>query len=258
MRIHHNLKALCNKIKLKKWQLPLTLVFLISGILLVSVLRSLAASNQTPWRQKNENLVAMIQTQERIIKRLEAEIEEKRASLARSQEALAAGEAELQNLQNKLRELKVQAGLVEVEGPGIVVFLDDNRKGAEAAQAKNPGQFQAEDFLIHDKHILYIINELRVGGAEAISVNDQRIVTSSDIRCVGPMILVNTTRLAPPYVVKAIGNPDSLARVLEAPESEYNILKMAGFPVNLEKHPNIVIPPYKGSYQFTFTQPKEE
>jgi len=246
------------KLKLNKWQLPLTLVFFISGILLVSVLRSLAASDQTPWRQKNANLVAMIQTQEKVIARLEEDIEQKRASLDSYQRVLSRGKEELQNLQNILQELKIWSGLVEVEGPGIVISLDDNRKGAEVAQAKNPGQFQAGDFLIHDKHILYIVNELRVGGAEAIAVNDQRIVTSSDIRCVGPMILVNTTRLAPPYIIKAIGDPDRLARVLGMPESEYNILKMAGFPVNLEKHSKIVIPPYKGSYQFTFAQPKEE
>ncbi|MDH7577730.1 MAG: DUF881 domain-containing protein [Bacillota bacterium] len=246
------------KLKLNKWQLPLTLVFFISGILLVSVLRSLAASDQTPWRQKNANLVAMIQTQEKVIARLEEDIEQKRASLDSYQRVLSRGKEELQNLQNILQELKIWSGLVEVEGPGIVISLDDNRKGAEVAQAKNPGQFQAGDFLIHDKHILYIVNELRVGGAEAIAVNDQRIVTSSDIRCVGPMILVNTTRLAPPYIIKAIGDPDRLARVLGMLESEYNILKMAGFPVNLEKHSKIVIPPYKGSYQFTFAQPKEE
>ncbi len=244
--------------KLNKWQLPLTLVFFISGILLVSVLNSLAASYHTRWHQKNQNLVALIQTQEKIIGRLEEDIEKTRTSLARSQEVLAAGKEELQNLQEKLSELKVQAGLVEAIGPGIVITLDDNRKGAEATQAKNPGQFQAGDFLIHDKHILYIVNELRVGGAEAISVNDQRIVTSSDIRCVGPMILVNTTRLAPPYTIKAIGNPDRLGSVLEMQDSEYNILKMAGFPVNLEKKSKVVIPPYKGSYQFTSAQPKEE
>ncbi|HAA90085.1 MAG: Uncharacterized protein XD63_1371 [Thermoanaerobacterales bacterium 50_218] len=241
-----------------KWQLPLTLVFFISGILLAVTLRTISASDQNPWRQRNENLVAMIETQEKIIANLEKSIEENRAYLDRCQQELAAGKKELETLQERLRQLKVWAGLTEAKGPGIIVTLDDNREGAEAAQAANPTQFKPEDYLIHDKHLLYIINDLRVGGAEAISVNDQRIVTSSDIRCVGPMILVNTTRLAPPYTIKAIGNPQELMEILEQPESEYSILKMAGFPVSLEAKEEVVIPPYKGGYQFTYTEAKEE
>lgn len=244
--------------KLHKWQLPLSLVFFISGILLVAALRTLATSDQTPRHQKNKNLVAMIKTQEEAIAILEQSIEQNRTQLDRYQQDLLVGRSELQSLQNKLQQLKVWSGLLEVRGPGIIVTLDDNRKGAEMAQAKKPGQIKPEDFLIHDKHLLYIINELRVGEAEAIAVNDQRIVTFSDIRCVGPMILVNTTRLAPPYTIKAIGNPDHLAQVLEQPASEYNILKMAGFPVSLEKNSDVVVPSYKGNYQFTFAQLTED
>ncbi len=240
-----------------KWQLPLTLVLFISGILLAVTLQTVKA-NQTPWHQKNENLVAMIENQEKIIANLEQSIEENRTHLDRSQQELAAGKKELESLQERLSQMKAWAGLTEVKGPGIIVTLDDNHEGAKAAQAANPDQFKPEDYLIHDKHLLYIVNELRVGGAEAISVNDQRIVTSSDIRCVGPMILVNTTRLAPPYTIKAIGNPQELRKILEQPESEYNILKMAGFPVTLEAKKEVVVPPYKGSYQFTYTKAKEE
>ncbi len=243
--------------KYQKWQIPITLVLFISGILLVTALRALAASNATPLHQKNEKLVAMIKTQEAEIKILENNIEAKRASLDRFQRDVSLGKKELEKLQKQLQELKTLSGMTEVEGPGLTITLDDNIKEYEAAQNKNPG-LKPDDYLIHDKHILYIVNELRVGGAEAISVNDQRIVNSSDIRCVGPLILVNTTRLGPPYVIKAIGNPDNLARILALPESEYNILKMAGYPVKYEKSARLVIPPFKGSYQFTYARPKEE
>jgi uncharacterized protein YlxW (UPF0749 family) len=244
--------------KLKKWQLPLTLVFFITGILLMSALRTLASSEQTPWRQKNETLVAMIEAQEKELKDMEELIETKRKSLDDYQKTLTAGKAEAEILQKKLVQLKILSGMIEVQGPGIIIYLDDNKKNAETAESKKPEQFKPEDFLIHDKHLLYIVNELRVGGAESISINGQRIIGSSDIRCVGPMILVNTTRLAPPYIIKAIGDADRMTKILEYPESEYNILKMAGYPVQLERQDRIIIEPYKGSYQFTYAQPKEE
>lgn len=241
---------------LRKWQVPLTVVLFISGVLLTIALRT-QESIRPPWHKQNESLAAMIKTQETEIKKLENSIEAKRAFLERYQREVSLGKKELESLQQKLQQLRVLSGMTEVTGPGLTITLDDNIKEYEAAQSKNPG-VKPDDYLIHDKHILYIVNELRAGGAEAISVNGQRIVNSSDIRCVGPLILVNTTRLGPPYIIKAIGDPDSLARVLELPESEYNILKMAGYPVKYERSSKIVIPAFKGSFQFNYAQPKEE
>lgn len=241
-----------------KWQLPLFIVFLVSGVLIAVMVRTLAASDQSPTRQRNENLVTMIETQEKIIANLEKNIEKNRTCIDEYQEELASGEEELQDLQEKLHIMKVWSGLTEAKGPGIILTVNDNRKGAEAAHTVDPNQLKAEEFLIHDKHLLYIVNELRSAGAEAISINEQRVINSSNIRCVGPMILVNTVRLAPPYTIKAIGNSAVLMKALEQPESEFNILKMSGYPVSIEKQDNLVISVYKGSYRFSFTQIKEE
>jgi uncharacterized protein YlxW (UPF0749 family) len=57
---------------------------------------------------------------------------------------------------------------------------------------------------------LKIVNEMRVSGAEAISVNDERITAMSEIRCAGTTILVNLNKIAPPFVIKATGNPQLL------------------------------------------------
>ncbi len=242
----------------KKWQLPLTLVLFLTGVLLMLALRSLANSDSAPWRQKNENLVNLIKTQEYEISGIERDIGGRRNFLNSVRVNSVSDKKRLGDLQNQIKQLNVLAGFTEAQGPGVIISLDDNRKEAEAAQARKPGQFKAEDYLIHYTHLLYIVNELRVGGAEAISINDQRVVGSSDIRCAGPMILVNTTRLAPPYIIRAIGYQDNLIRLLELPESEYNILKMAGYPVSIEQNPLLLLPAYKGSYQFTYAHPKEE
>jgi uncharacterized protein YlxW (UPF0749 family) len=168
----------------------------------------------------------------------------------------AAGRQTLTDLQNQIKQQDVLAGFTEVSGPGLVVSLDDNRKDAQSAETLDPGQFNPDDYLIHDRHLLYIVNDLRSAGAEAISVNDQRVVASTEIRCAGTTILVNSTRLAPPYFIRAIGNPDDLARVLESPENEYNILKMAGFPVSEESSQAVLVPAYKDSYQFSYASPE--
>ncbi|MGD0153419.1 MAG: DUF881 domain-containing protein [Thermacetogeniaceae bacterium] len=239
-----------------RWQLPLTLVLFLTGLLLVMALRSLAASDSNPTRLQNDNLVNLIKTQEHEIAGIQADISARRNLLNNSQLTSVSGKQALVTLQSQIQQLDILAGYTEVKGPGLLISLDDNRKDAEAAQARNPAQFKPDDFLIHDRNLLYVVNDLRAAGAEAISVNDQRVVASTEFRCAGNTILVNTTRLAPPYIIRAIGDQDSLSSTLELPESEFNILKMSGFPVSIERSPALLLPAYKGSYQFLFATPK--
>jgi len=241
----------------KNWQLPLAFVLFLTGIMLMLAIHAIRGEANTPTQQKNKRLITMVQQQEEELEQLKKSLHEKRESLKKYQKSLSEGKLETEKLQYELDKLLFLSGLYAVQGEGITVHLDDNTKGKELAIQKNPDT-RIEDFLIHDKHLLYIVYELRAAGAEAISINNQRVINSTDIRCVGTTIQVNAERLAPPFIIKAIGDPDNLTRVLEAEKSQYNFLKMAGFPVNIEKHKNLVIEPYKGSYQFTHAQPKEE
>ncbi|MDN5344294.1 MAG: hypothetical protein PWQ18_405, partial [Clostridia bacterium] len=119
--------------------------------------------------------------------------------------------------------------------------------GAQAAEKSSQATYNPENFIIHDKNVLYLVNELRAAGAEAIAVNGQRIVTNSDIRCVGTVIMVNSTRLAPPYEVQAIGNPDTLLAAVEK-SVDFSLLKSRDFPVKVAKSPNLTLPAYKGGF----------
>ncbi len=241
----------------KNWQISLAFVLFLTGIMLMLALHAVHGEGNSPIQQKNKKLIAMIQQQEEELEQLKKSINEKRKALNNYQKSLSDGKLETEKLQYELDKLQVLSGLYPVQGEGITVHLDDNTKGKELAIQKNPDT-RIEDFLIHDKHLLYIVYELRAAGAEAISINNQRIINSTDIRCVGTTIQVNAERLAPPFIIKAIGDPDNLTRVLETERSQYNILKMAGFPVSIEKHSNLVIESYKGSYQFTHAQPMKE
>lgn len=238
--------------KMQKWQIPMTIVLFISSFLLVYALRALAAIEPAPGAQKNDSLISMIRTQETDIKGLESDISKSRTAMDQYQKVLSVGQSSSRDLQNQVQQYKVLAGLTDVSGSGIVSTLDDNRKGYDAELIKNPGQVKPEDYTIHDKYILSIVNELRAAGAEAICVNDQRIVNSTDIRCAGAVILVNTTRLAPPYQIKAIGDPDRLSKLINQADSQFYILKQSGFPVTIDKQSHLTIPSFKGSYQFNY------
>ncbi len=104
----------------------------------------------------------------------------------------------------EIEQYKFYAGMTTVTGPGIDIGLDDAQQKYGAQQV----------FLVHDIYINEIINTLRAAGAQAISVNGERVVPMTETLCLGPSIRVNGTKLFAPYHIKAIGDPQTLLNAL--------------------------------------------
>ncbi len=119
--------------------------------------------------------------------------------------------------------IKLHTGLSGVRGPGITIKLDD----APARQDDTP----LDLLIIHDQDIKVILNELKKAGAQAISINGERIVPMSEQVCAGPTIRINGNRYPVPYVIEAIGNPDVLYQsIIESSR----IASMTEFDVRVE------------------------
>ena len=134
----------------------------------------------------------------------------------------------------------------------MVITLDDNKEGLKSLPAEDANKY-AHKYIIHYEHLLNLVNELRIGSAEAISINGQRLITTSEIRCVGSVILVNMTRIAPPFEIQVIGSPKLMAESITLEQGQLGILKTANYPVTLEEREEIIIPAYKGDLQFKYT-----
>ena len=102
-----------------------------------------------------------------------------------------------------------------------------------------------------------MVNELRAAGAEAIAINDQRVTGTSEIRCVGPTVLVNETRLAAPFVIKAIGNPQTLESSLKLRGGVLENFKFWGIKAELTKSDKVKVPPAvpRQSYEYAKVVP---
>ena len=145
-----------------------------------------------------------------IMKALEGDNERTAQSILQLREETASLEvrggavnAEVRELTDRLAELRTKAGMTGASGPGVVVTLDDSARTPTLSDDSNY-------FVIHDNYLRSIINLMRRYGATAIAVNDQRILAGSSIVCAGPIILVNSSKMSPPYVITALGNPDIL------------------------------------------------
>ena len=146
-----------------------------------------------------------------------------------------------------LARLQLLAGTTEVEGAGIEIVLDDSNIPKKANE--NPNLY-----IIHDEDLLRVLNELRAAGAEAISLNDQRIVAMSEVRCAGPTVSVNNVRSAPPYVIKAIGAPKTLTSALRLRGGVAETFEFWGIQVKIKSYEKVRIPALKEPRNYKYAK----
>lgn len=153
------------------------------------------------------------------------------------------------SMKEKINNYSLLAGVTDVKGEGILITLTD---GAQTVDSSN------ENVLVHDSDLLTVVNELRAAGAEAISINDQRIISTSSIRCVGPVIQVNYQKVSTPFVIKAIGKSEYLESAMNIKKGVVDLLKGYGVGVTVERKSNITIPKYDGNLNYTTAQSVNE
>ncbi|MGC8666702.1 MAG: DUF881 domain-containing protein [Chthonomonadales bacterium] len=179
------------------------------------------------------------------------EIADLREHNTKLENALGKGNDQLKTLNDELQKVKIIAGLTEVHGPGIVITLQDSAKRPPSART-----FEQANGIIHDTDLQQVLNELGPSGAEAVAVNNQRIVGRSSLRCVGPTVMVNNVPVAPPYVIRAIGDPNTLFAGMNLPYGVLDgIRRYDPQMVRIEKKQDIVLPPYTGSTEIRFAKP---
>ena len=111
------------------------------------------------------------------------------------------------------------------------------------------------DYIIHDSDILSVVNELRSSGAEAISLNGERLLATSEIRCTGPVLTVNGRRYAAPFVVMAIGDGATMYQALTMRNGVVDILSQWKIGVTVTPSPQLTIPKYQGAVEYHYAAP---
>lgn len=233
-----NIIKLIRNIARINWPYIITmgLVAILIGVI-ISVQTKLYASKDTaqqvPTRQL-ERMVALLKDSEEKKESLEKQLTELRKQLEKIQESPSTPLSEEQ-----LNKVYRAAGLTEVKGIGIEVIIDD----IKASKQVSPNN----DGVVHSDDLLKLVNELKSAGAMAISINNQRIVTTTEIIEAGNSIIVNQTRLVAPYTIKAIGDPETLKVALSFRGSIVEYLRFYDIDVTINTpQKEISIPPYTG------------
>jgi len=225
-------------------QISIAIVCMVLGIMLAIQFKTTESYQANLVPARVEDLTQQVQS---VSEERDALVEEV-LSLREKLKNVRETDQAMADLQADLQDANMSAGLMAVEGPGVIITVNDNPR--EIQPGDNPN-FS----LVHDSDLLMLVNELKTSGAEAISINGERITAKSEIRCAGTLILVNWNRIGPPFVIKAIGSPDMLESGMLIKNGYMESLKVLGIQATIEKAEKITIPAYSGSVKFTFAQP---
>ena len=223
--------------KSRSAQLSLTIVCFILGLLLVAQFRTQRMTDSSLLSASSADQLVIISSLVENNGRLREEMETLEEQLSEYQQAT--GRAVLEALVEELNKVRIINGLAEVSGPGIEVSLDGPI-----------GVLDLQD----------LINELRNAGAEALTINGERLTLYSVIASPedGGMT-VNGVELSRPYVLQAIGDPETMETALLRSGGLIATLERnyEGLAVSVVKRERMILPVYKGAVEFVYASPVE-
>ncbi|MBI2953746.1 MAG: DUF881 domain-containing protein [Chloroflexi bacterium] len=215
-------------------QICLSIVAIILGILLVMQLRTQGRIAKSISAQSATDQATIISNLYESNLNLRKEVDRLRQEQNDYDESL--GQSELAVMLRETNKLRVVTGLSQVTGPGVQMTIS--------------ADLRSED--LQD-----LINELRNAGAEAVAVNGQRVIVKTAVYQTASTVYIDGSPVGPPYVLIAIGQPDTLERALVRKGGLVTYLKTT-YPdatITVLKHVRTTVPVYQTGYQWQYATP---
>lgn len=182
---------------------------------------------------------------------LKKQLAELRARLDEIQRNASTQSGASKELQARIDELRARAGLTPVTGDGVVVQLDDARSVSVSSK-------DVDKAICHATDLTDIVNTAWKGGAQAVAVNDERVVSSSSVYCVGSTIMVNGTLMSPPFNIAVIGPQNGLLGAFDDPGQLQDIKQrrdVQGLGFRVSRASAIHVPAYSGALNVRYARP---
>jgi uncharacterized protein YlxW (UPF0749 family) len=228
---------------------PITLlvVLVLLGFLLVTTANATSAENRTQ-EPRRQALIDQILHERQNVGDLDKAVDELHGQVSSAQDAAARSSQQQEQQNQAQQDLALRAGTTAVKGSGLLVKLSDAPR-----QTGDDAKFDASR--IQDSDIQLVVNALFAAGAEAVAVNDNRVVAVTPIRAAGGTIVVNYRPVNSPYRIAAIGADAKRfsQSVISDHFSQWKKKFNLGFSV--EKHKSLTLPAYSGRVGIDLAQP---
>lgn len=192
-----------------RWRIGVPIVCLLAGLLLAAT-HGVSGGSEIR-RSDAPRLVDLVREAQQSVDRLASE----RDGLATRIDSThgRSNDSALAAMQARSAQLAGEAGLDPVHGPGLAVTLTDAQRDADG---RFPRDASPDDLVVHQQDIQAVLNALWSAGAEAVQMQDQRLIATSAPRCVGNTLLLNGRTYSPPYRILAIGSAPAMQAALAA------------------------------------------
>lgn len=225
------------------WSMLVPVVAVLAGVLFAT---SGTVAQGRSLRSDAAGLPDIIREETQANKRMTSEWQELTAEVDDLTHANAPGNAAVEDIEKRAEGLGVSAGRTAVQGPGVEVQLDDSPLSVD----RLPEGRSVDDLVVHQQDVQAVVNAFWAGGAEAMMIQDQRIIATSAVRCVGNTLILQGRVYSPPYRIRAIGDPDALRDVLgQSPEVQIykEYVQAVGLGYEVTMHDRFEFPAYAGS-----------
>ncbi|WP_425955536.1 DUF881 domain-containing protein [Xylanimonas sp. McL0601] len=228
---------------------PAITVAVVAGLAGIMFAASAQLAHGSSSLRHPADLVELVSAESRRVDRLSAKVESLRTEVDDLSESSSVAPAEDTALAQREG---MAVGSVAVRGTGLQVQLDD----APASSSTIPG-VSPDDLVVHQQDIQHVINALWAGGAEAMTLQGERVTMTSAFRCSGNILLLHGKVFSPPYVVEAIGDPASLRAALDASDGVSTYLRYVasvGLGWSERSFDSLELPAYTGSTDLRFAE----
>lgn len=217
-----------------------SLVCLVLGFILAysyslsSSKKGSGVANSSKYFEKEESYREDLIHQKERNKELENELVARQLEVREIEKSLSGSEEQYESLIGEAEDLRLLIGMLPATGEGVKVQLQD----AEY----NPASVNPNDYIVHESHVFQVLNELKISGAEAITINGQRLHANSYIKCNGPVITVDGQQFPAPFIIEAIGDPSVLVPSLQLTGGVLDQLVNDNIVVTIEKKSKVQMP----------------
>lgn len=238
--------------KIDGWKPAVPLVCLLTGMLFG--VSHVAADGYDLRGGRTQELSGLVRSAEVRVSDGQARLNGLNRQLQDLERVAAGSDGRIAEVSARARSLEPAVGVGAVNGPGLVVTLTDAPRGPDG---RYPDGVDPDALVVHQQDVQSVLNGLWAGGAEAVAVQDQRLVTTSAVRCVGNTLLLAGRTYSPPYVISVIGDPVRLRATLEAENGvrvyeQYAQAYGLGYDVQAPR--TVSVPAYAGGLQLVSAQ----
>ncbi|GAA1573757.1 DUF881 domain-containing protein [Kribbella karoonensis] len=227
--------------RISLWRAGAPLALMCAGLLFATSATNARGTDLRPSR--NTTLAGLVEEQSR----RSASLVKQHAALTHDIEALQAQQGSIDpKLAKQFEDLSEQVGTRPVSGPGLTVTLRD----APPEVVKDNPDVDENWLVIHQQDIQAVVNALWAGGAEAMTIQNQRVISTTGVKCVGNSVVLHGVPYLPPYKISAIGDRRKLQKALDDSQyiqnlQDYVVKFQLGYDVKNES--TLQLPAYEGT-----------